>query len=71
VTHLSEALERHLASTPRLADDLPELVGSQELADAMLRGRHQANLYEATLLAAYCKTSVKDFFELDSTKKGN
>jgi predicted choloylglycine hydrolase len=70
VTHLSEAFERHLASTPRLAEDLPELVGSQELADAMLSGQHQANLYEATLLAAYCKTSVAEFFELDSSEKG-
>jgi hypothetical protein len=63
VTHLSEALERHIALIPRLADDLPELIGSQELADAMISGRHQANLYEATLLAAYCKTSVAEFFE--------
>jgi hypothetical protein len=70
VTHLSEALDRHIALIPRLTDDLPELVGSQELADAMLSGRHRANLYEATLLAAYCKTSVAEFFELKTSEKG-
>ncbi|MFE0472370.1 hypothetical protein ACFW2V_12185 [Streptomyces sp. NPDC058947] len=71
MTHLSEALGRHITSTPHLADDLPELVGSRELADAMLSGRHRASLYEATLLAAYCKASVAEFFELDDSKKGN
>jgi hypothetical protein len=64
MTRLSEALERHLAVDPDLAGDLPELVGSQELAEAMLAGEHRATLYEATLLAAYCKASVSEFFEL-------
>lgn len=63
MTHLSEALERHVRLNPALADDLAELTGSQELAEAMLSGRHQASLYEATLLAAYCGTSVREFFD--------
>lgn len=64
-SYLSEALERHIAQDGKLADDLGELVGSQELADAMLSGQHRANLYEATLLAAYCNTSVKEFLEAE------
>lgn len=63
MTHLSEALERHAASNPRLTDELPELVGSQGLASAMLSGQHEATLYEATLLAAYCKAPVREFLE--------
>lgn len=63
MTHLSEALERHIRLNPALADDLAELAGSQELAKAMPSGRHQASLYEATLLAAYCVTSVREFFD--------
>lgn len=67
MTHLSEALERHIRLNPTLADDLAELAGSQGLAEAMLSGRHQASLYEATLLAAYCGTSVREFFDSDGS----
>jgi hypothetical protein len=43
--------------------ELEALLDSRERAQALVSGEARATLYEATLMAAYFKTSIFDFFD--------
>ena len=52
-----------MAATGTPPSVIRELITSSPRANLLLSGRGEATLYEATLLAAYFKTSVKDFID--------
>lgn len=63
VTKVQEALERHMTATGTGTETIFELLALNHRTNLLLSGGDEATLYEATLLAAYFKTSVKDFID--------
>jgi len=67
MSHLSESLTRLAAQYPERRADLDELIGSPDAVRRMLDGTRDADLYEATLLAAYYRKPIGCFIRVGRT----
>lgn len=65
MSHLSDSLARLIEQYPDRRADLDELIGSPEAVRRMLDGIQDANLYEATLLAAYYRQPIGCFIRVE------
>lgn len=64
MSKVQAALEQHMAEQGTSEDVITALLRSRQRAKTLLSGEGAATLYEATVFAAYFKTSVRDFVEI-------
>jgi hypothetical protein len=60
---VQEALDRHMMAHGTCRETLEDLLMSGPRAGVLMAGEDVPTLYEATLLAAYFRTSVREFID--------
>lgn len=67
---MRDTLAYHMAERDTTPRELALLLGSDERAQGLISGETQATIYEATLMAAFFKTSIYVFIGGEQCRKG-